>query len=94
MAPSWDLGLVNEKGQRPSCHPRTPATRMPVSSFPFTQDGVGKATKEVIGPPPLTSPLKHSPRDQARPGKYTLTLPHLSQVESSSSSILFPQTPS
>lgn len=56
---------ILQESQRPSFHPQTPATTMPVSSFPFTQDGIGRATKKLIGPLLLTSPLKHFPRGQA-----------------------------
>lgn len=38
---------------------------MPVSSFPSTQDGIGRATRKLLGPLLLTSPLKYLPRGQA-----------------------------
>lgn len=76
MSSQLGPSLVNEKrtpnpqgSQRPSRHPRPLPLGCLPAPFPWPWDGLGRATRSSEPPPPLTSPLKHSPQGQACPSE-------------------------
>lgn len=72
--------MVNEKRTPNSSGlSKTLTLPLPLGCLPAPShlpwDGTGRATRELTGPPPLTSPLKHSLWSQTWPWKCSLTSP-------------------